>query len=40
MSVNRNELVQWIGKLEQLTADIPDIMSQIAVGEGVYLRKV
>ena len=36
MSVNRNELVQWIGKLEQLTADIPDIMSQIAVGEGVY----
>lgn len=36
MSVNRNELVQWIGKLEQLTADIPDIMSQIVVGEGVY----
>lgn len=39
MSVNRNELVQWIGKLEQLTADIPDIMSQIAVGEGVYAVK-
>lgn len=36
MGVNKNELVQWIGKLEALKDDVPDIMSQIAVGEGVY----
>ena len=39
MGVNKNELVQWIGKMEALKDDVPDIMSQIAVGEGVYAVK-
>ena len=36
MGVKKNELVQWIGGLEALKDDIPEIMSQIAVGEGQY----
>lgn len=37
MSVNKNELVQYIEKLKELKANgIPDIMSEIAVGEGVF----
>lgn len=39
MSVNRNELTQWIGQLEALKDDVPDILSEIAVGEGVYAVK-
>lgn len=36
MGVKKNELVQWIGGLEALKDDVPEIMSQIAVGEGQY----
>lgn len=36
MGVKKNELVQWIGGLEALKDDVPEIMSQIAVGEGKY----
>ena len=39
MSVNKNELVQWIGQLETLKGDVPEIMGKIAVGEGVYAVK-
>ena len=36
MGVKKNELVQWISGLEALKDDVPEIMSQIAVGEGQY----
>lgn len=37
MSVNRNELVQYIENLKALRdTGLPDIMSEIAVGEGVF----
>lgn len=39
MSVNRNELIQFKGQLEAMKNDIPAIMDQIAVGEGVYAVK-
>ena len=37
MSVNRNELVQYIENLKALRdTGLPDIMSEIAVGEGLF----
>lgn len=36
MGVNKDDLLQWIGGFQALQDDIPDIMSRIAVGEGVY----
>lgn len=36
MSVKKEDLVRWIGGLEALKDDVPEIMSQIAVGEGQY----
>lgn len=36
MSVKKNDLVQFIGGLQTLTDEVPEIMSKIAVGEGVY----
>ena len=36
MSVKKNDLVQFIGGLQALTDEVPEIMSKIAVGEGVY----
>ena len=35
MSVKKNDLVQFIGGLQTLTDEVPEIMSKIAVGEGV-----
>ena len=39
MSVKKNDLVQFIGGLQTLTDEVPEIMSKIAVGEGVYAVK-
>lgn len=39
MSVNRRDLVQWKSQLEALKSDVPAIMEEIAVGEGVYAVK-
>lgn len=39
VSVNRNELVRYIAQLQELKADVPAIMGEIAVGEGVYAVK-
>lgn len=39
MSVNKNELVAYIGKLQAMKDEVPDIMGQIAVGEGEYAVK-
>ena len=39
MSVKKEDLVRWIGGLEALKDDVPEIMSQIAVGEGQYAVK-
>lgn len=39
MSVNRNELTQFTAKLQALKDDVPAIMDEIAVGEGVYAVK-
>ena len=36
MGVKKEDLVRWIGGLETLKDDVPEIMSQIAVGEGQY----
>ena len=39
MSVKKNDLVQFIGGLQTLTDEVPEIMTKIAVGEGVYAVK-
>lgn len=39
VGVNRNELAQWKAQLEALKNDVPAIMDEIAVGEGVYAVK-
>lgn len=39
VSVKKEDLVRWIGGLEALKDDVPEIMSQIAVGEGQYAVK-
>ena len=39
MSVKKNDLIQYIGGLQALTDEVPEIMSKIAVGEGVYAVK-
>lgn len=39
MSVDRKGLIKFGKQLEALKKEIPDIMSEIAVGEGVYAVK-
>lgn len=39
MAVKKNELVQFTAQLQALKDDIPEIMDEIAVGEGVYAVK-
>lgn len=39
MSVKKTDLVNYIQQLQTLKGDIPEIMDEIAVGEGVYAVK-
>lgn len=39
MSVKKTDLVNYIQQLQTLKNDVPEIMDEIAVGEGVYAVK-
>lgn len=39
MSVDRRELTAYINRLEQLKRDMPALMNELTVGEGVYAVK-